>query len=620
MMTGGFYLQGGSGVGNLKVYTSSTTVITGPAPFVGEQVQVSGTGSTSTSVNASSVSQISTQTAATPVPVVTPSPVPISIPTGIVSVGGPITALISGGFTIKGMPSYGYMHIYTNSGTTYANGAPVVGQYAYVTGTGKLGYSVTANYVSQFPSAPSNVTVTGTVGAQTSYGMTLNTGSTTLPIALTSSTVVGGAPLTVGSQVSVTGTGSSTVGVVAVQIVVSAPTPPPALATPTPGPISMTHVLTGDYLGGYYGTHSISWSAAAPYLTWAQTNLADASAIAAAGIKTQDYVDPNRLQGSGDPMWAYTTNDEAAFAHTCDGTRVQYLTSAYTQYQTDPSDATYQNSFHNWTASQASQAHFDAMFEDNAGPLTEAQAFGSFSPGLPCNYSDSAWIAAGQAFDQASAVPVILNGIQAFNGSSLSQSLQLLQSTNAIGGNFEHCYSDNNAPKSYGSVWQMTENTELAVGAQKKLFECMLRNTGDGASSVDTRLYAYASFLLTYDPQSSVYWEEFGTSSGLHVFPEQQLVALNPVSATPSDVSSLQVQGGAYGREYGQCYIAGAFVGPCAVAVNPDQNFSKPFPYPQYTHTLVLSGAGVLDGGSMAANGAAPPTYLQPEQAAIVFP
>ena len=114
--------------------------------------------------------------------------------------------------------------------------------------------------------------------------------------------------------------------------------------------------------------------------------------------------------------------------------------------------------------------------------------------------------------------------------------------------------------------------------------------------------------------------EEFATPSGLHVFPESQLVALNPKVAQPSSVSGLLAQGGTYGREYADCYIAGTFAGPCAVVVNSDPSLSHAFPYPQYNHTLTLSGEGVLDGGTMSTQGAAPPLTMAPSSAAIVFP
>jgi hypothetical protein len=61
-------------------------------------------------------------------------------------------------------------------------------------------------------------------------------------------------------------------------------------------------------------------------------------------------------------------------------------------------------------------------------------------------------------------------------------------------------------------------------------------------------------------------------------------------------------------------------VGSCAVVVNSDTASPHPFPYPQYTHTLVLSGNGVLDGGAAATNGPPPPVNLPASEAAIVFP
>jgi hypothetical protein len=215
----------------------------------------------------------------------------------------------------------------------------------------------------------------------------------------------------------------------------------------------------------------------------------------------------------------------------------------------------------------------------------------------------------------------MVNGLESPNNGGPGLVLNVIGgSSNTTGGNFEHCYSDGVTPKTTGSLWTMTENTELIVNNENKLFQCMLRNLNDGAASVDARIYAYASFLMTYSPQNDIYWEEFATPSGLHVFPEEQLVALNPKVPEPSDVSALAQTGGTYGREYGACYIAGQFAGPCAVVVNPDNNSAHTFPFPQYQHTLVLSGEGVLDGGTIATNGPPPPASLASGEAAIVFP
>ncbi|HEV3152885.1 MAG TPA: hypothetical protein VGZ02_03665 [Candidatus Baltobacteraceae bacterium] len=633
MISGGFRIQAGQGVGYLHIYVNSSTVIVGPAPYVNENVEVVGTGSlTSGNITATSVTQI----ASTPLPSATPSGLPsspptppsspapsgtpIPLPTGIVSASGPISNPGTGIFTINAGANYGSMHVYTNSSTAFANGAPVSGQYALVTGTGKLGYSLTASTVALFSNQPGSASASGTVTQATAYGFLLATANGSVPIALTSNTVIGGAPLATGAAVTVNGIGAANVAIVAVQVVVAAPTPNPSMTpSPTPGPIAMTHVATADYLGGNFGqTHWAAgqWGAAAPYLTWAQTNAADSLTISSFGIKTQDYVDPNRVQ-PGDPMWGYVSGTESSFAHVCDGTRVMMGS----QYVTDPTQTTLAPQFASYVANAAAQGRFNLIFEDNAGALGAYTAYTTFTPGLPCNYTDAAWTAGEESLNQASSLPVMVNGLESPNNGGPGLVLNVIGgSSNTTGGNFEHCYSDGVTPKTTGSLWTMTENTELIVNNENKLFQCMLRNLNDGAASVDARIYAYASFLMTYSPQNDIYWEEFATPSGLHVFPEEQLVALNPKVPEPSDVSALAQTGGTYGREYGACYIAGQFAGPCAVVVNPDNNSAHTFPFPQYQHTLVLSGEGVLDGGTIATNGPPPPASLASGEAAIVFP
>jgi hypothetical protein len=152
------------------------------------------------------------------------------------------------------------------------------------------------------------------------------------------------------------------------------------------------------------------------------------------------------------------------------------------------------------------------------------------------------------------------------------------------------------------------------------MFSCQERNTADASQSTAARIYAYASFLLTYNPALDVLWEDFGTASGFHVFPEEQLVALNPTTATPASVASLVQPGGAYGRLYADCYVAGAFVGPCGIAVNSNGGASVPFPYPQFKHAMTVSGYGVADGGTLSTSGAAAPATMPALSATIAFP
>ena len=637
LIHGGFTLNPGRSCGYLHIYTSSATSLTGPAPAVGLYAEVTGTGSCFTSMAATSITlSASPPATGTPSPVpsssVRPygSPTPYSSPgppstpipyqSGSITASGPISGTFSGGFTINAGKS-GYMHIYTDSSTVFAGGTPKAGVYAQSTGTGSMVTSVTARYVALYSAAPPTITVSGTVSAAAPYGFvekasseSSSSSNSALPIVMNASTVVGGASLVTGSVVKVTGVGSRSEALLAQSIVVSRSTA--VNPTPTPGPISQKHLLTADYLGTPYGTTSIAWSQAAPYLTWAQTEWQNANAISATGIKTQLYGDPNRTQaGSGDPLY---TSDETTFAHDCSGNRVtDVLNPTVTQYVMAIGGSSMQTLFANYAAQQLGHGHYDALYEDDAGPLSDF-IYTPFSA-MPCNYSDSQWLAYSQELNHVSTVPIIFNGLELFNGTSLSGSIGLLQSSNTIGGNFEHCYSDGSQAEITGSSWEVAENTELAITAQQKLFECQLRNLNAASASIPARIYALASFLLTYNPSTSILWEEFATNSGLHVEPEEQLVALDPLAASPATVSGLVQTGGAYGRQYAQCYLAGKFVGACAVVVNPTSS-PLTFPFPQYTHTLTLSGGGVLDGGTVATNGPAPGSTVGATTGVIAFP
>ena len=637
---GGFTIESGHPCGYIHVYVNSSTTITGGSPAVGLNAQVTGAGTCATSITATSVT-LSKTTLGTGTPSPAPSssvapygsPTPYSSPgppsspipyqNNAITVSGPITGTFAGGFTVNTGATDGYLHVYTNSSTVFAGGAPKAGLYTQATGAGSMSTSITARYVALYASSPSTVTVSGTALATRPYGFmakasnaaSSSSGYTSVPIVMNASTIVGGAPLAVGASVKITGLGARNEAILAESIVVTAPSN--GSPTPTPGPILQKHLLTADYLGAPYGTTSIAWSAAAPYLTWAQTAWGSSNAIAATGIKTQLYADPNdTVAGVGDPLY---TSDESTFAHDCNGNRVTDVYAGnITQYLMAIGSPAMQTLFANYVNHVVGYgSHFDAIYEDGAGPLSE-KIYTPFSA-MPCNYSDSEWLTYGEELNQVSSVPIIFNGLDAFNGQSPSMSLGLLQSSNTIGGNFEDCYSDDTQPVMTGWQWQTIEQTELDVAAQNKLFECQLRDGSAASSSMQARIYGLASFLLTYNPLTSILWDEFATNSGFHVEPEEQLVALDPLGATPSTVAGLQQTGGSYGRQYGRCYLAGQFVGACGVVVNPNLS-AVPFPFPQYTHSLVLSGGGILDGGTVSTTGPAPGSTLPSATATIVFP
>lgn len=371
---------------------------------------------------------------------------------------------------------------------------------------------------------------------------------------------------------------------------------------------SQTHVMTGDYLGGYAGTRTVTAGQAAPVLTWAEVSIQDASNISAAGIKTLDYIDPFR-QASTDPLY---TSDETTFAHDCSSNRIPISIGSTSQYLMSPGSGDLENLINNWQAGELRTGHIDAFFYDDIDTLY------GVSP-LPCDPPASSWDSLISSFIQASAHPVVFNGY-AMN----SDSAALITLSTVLGGMVEGCYADawsGTAPYTTGSDWIRNENLQLAAAAAQKLFFCYNTPISDGSSSLALRQFVYSSFLLTYSPASSVLWEYFSTASGLHVFPETEVVPNSPLVGA-SSVSGLQSAGGAYVREYGACSINGQNAGPCAAVVNPSAASSVPFPTlsRSYGHTMAIAGYGVLDGGTVSASGPAPPSTMAPESGFVVFP
>jgi hypothetical protein len=184
----------------------------------------------------------------------------------------------------------------------------------------------------------------------------------------------------------------------------------------------------------------------------------------------------------------------------------------------------------------------------------------------------------------------------------------------------EECYANdpNGDVAQTGTSWQNVENAEIGVVGMHKVFWDYARMAGDASAETALRTYAYASFLLSYDPAYTMYQDALKTPSGFPVMPETGFVPQNPLT-TASSVAGYAQPGGAYMREFGACYYLGQFVAKCAVVVNPNPSTSVPVPTTSYSHSMVLSGYGVLDGGTVSFTGPAV-TTLGPASAAILFP
>jgi hypothetical protein len=371
-------------------------------------------------------------------------------------------------------------------------------------------------------------------------------------------------------------------------------------------PAVPTHVLTADYLGGYAGTHRVPYLAAAKWLSWAEVDANESIDIARAGIKTLNYLDPARV-AQGDPIFS---EDEAFYAHDCSGRRLRYdLRPGVRQYLTDPRSPKLARAIATHLSSYSRGTHIDAFFFDDVASLYGVD-------GSPCGYERGAWVDAFARLIESLKYPVIYSNL------ALGGTLTINRVSNAVGGMTEECYaSDGRGAAGYtsGAEWIRNENIELAMARSHKLFFCYNNARTSAEAAYRERIFVLASFLLTYDPETSVLWEYFRTPSEFHVQPEAALVALDPIVTAPSNVDALRAAGGAYVREYARCALAGAVVGPCAVVVNPDTLVPRPFPLRGYRRTLELKGSGALDGGSATVSSLPPPADLSPLTAAVAF-
>lgn len=365
------------------------------------------------------------------------------------------------------------------------------------------------------------------------------------------------------------------------------------------------HVQTADYWAGYAGTKSVPPDVTAKWLTWAETDTAGARRLDPYGVKTILYTNPYRII-PGEPMFS---NDESTFAHDCQGNRIETVGGHANQYLMSPASPKMQKLWRDYVREHVSEVHFDAIFSDDA-------VGAAYVSSQPCQYSLQSWIDAMIAAQKSVGFPVIYNALEDYDGHGVSKEIAL--NATAAGGMMEECYSQLRPDtRASGWRWYVAEQTELRMAQQRKYFFCYGRDLTPAVDAADSRLYTYASFLLTYDLSTSVLWEYYQTPSGGHVMPESQLVALDPVKRI-SNVSQLRARGGLYVREYRRCYIDGNAAGPCAAAVNPDDD-AHAFTLPGYTHTLVVWGSGVFDGGRVAANGSRPPQSVAPRSAVIAF-
>ena len=591
-----FTLNAGGSCGNVHILTNTATSWTdnGLTVTAGTAATVVGSGSCATSFTASSVTLGSSSGSGSGSPALT----------GTINSAGAST------INVEGSGSCGAVNVtYTSSTTINYNGDSLTkGTPISVWGSGSCGTSFAATTITLGSSSGSSGSplASGTINSATSSSINMHASGScgNVNVAYSSSTVIttNGYSMTAGTPIEVWGTGSCATSITATAITLGS-----GSSSSSGGTISMTHVLTADYLGGCCGTTSVSATQAATALSWAEVSPTEGNADHDAGIKTLEYLAPTR-QASTDPLY---NSNSATFSYDCSGDKITISYAGETQYLMNPASSAYETILNNWAVGQEAIGHIDAFYFDDTDDLGGVTA--------PCNVSQSTWDAENATEIADFKYPVV------FSGYSIStDSENLISGTNVLGGTIEECYgrvSQPTPPYTTGSFWTLDENLQLKAAAAGRLFFCYNNGAEAGSSSIQLRNYIYASFLLTYSQTSSVLWETFTTPSELHVFPETKVVPTEPLVAAPSSVSSLQISGGVYVREYGACYLAGSSVGRCAVVVNPSSttSYSLPSLSTTYDHTMSISGNGSLDGGSVSASGAKASSTVAPETGEVLF-
>lgn len=376
-----------------------------------------------------------------------------------------------------------------------------------------------------------------------------------------------------------------------------------------------THVQTAEYLWSKIET-STDPRTYAPYLSWAYPLYAQYAAVRAAGIKTVLYINPLMPHTHSDFDYIRLSRDyPQAQARDCQGTPVTayggtgFLLDVRSAQARALVDAVVGDYVGRVTRDGAPPSAISAVFVDNAN------SFYGVSP-MPCNFNQAAWTAAMDDALSDIPYPVIVNSLSV-HPNAVPAKVAGVRGKSVVGAMYEACFNDRQ--------WIAEETAQIDTVAELRRlhkpagpgFWCYLNGTtADAASVLPLRMYAYASFLLTYDPAYSVFQESFSTPSTFKVMPETQLVPLAPLLA-PRSIDELQTAGGGYAREYRYCYYRGAFVGACEIAVNPGSG-SVPVPNAAaYRHSAAITGAGVLDGGSVNFNDAVP-TQLGAQSAAIL--
>ncbi len=382
-----------------------------------------------------------------------------------------------------------------------------------------------------------------------------------------------------------------------------------------------THVPTAVYCCHGYANDTVSPAAAAPYVTWANTDHTGADADHAGGIKyVVEYIDVARVY-RGDRAYPLIAGGKfsGAIARNCSGQPVAttpegFMTDPYRRQTLDLLDDEISYNYN---------PAFAAYFVDDIDALRWGMRNGP-----PCR-GNVPWTEPSASLAYASLLAsvrvdaggreitpkIIMNGLNQYTDKPALHTVPLntLRPSNVIGGMCEGCFADNTPDNLKSGVeWQDDADLEIKTVRMRKIYWDYVRYIADDPRA---RLFTYASFMLAWDPRFTIYQTAYkpNTPGQLHVTPETQLVAHDPLKRGFDSIAALRDRGGTYVREYRACYFHARPIGPCAFVVNSDPT-AHPAPRLslEYGHSVTVSGGMVLEGGTVSFDGPRMPAVIAP--------
>lgn len=391
------------------------------------------------------------------------------------------------------------------------------------------------------------------------------------------------------------------------------------------------HVLTGMHelcYGSpcYHPPQAVPLREVADVLDWALADPRSTEEARRLGIRTYAYIDPS-IQYDPKHDWSpLYSEDESTFLRACDGGRATLKSGALAGFLMDLGSPSYRRRVLAYVDDNV-RGKYDALFVDDifAGHFTYATVTRP-----PCGQTYEREREATFGLWSQIGIPLIFNGLgfAPDDGRTDDHAQAALDGPGTIGGMYEYCLTapsdatDHTVKKKrVDGAWRSTQNSHLQTIARGKMFLCYSASDtpGDTPAGIDERAYIFASFLLVYRPALSVLELNAATARRrVSVFPEETVVAVDPVRPQPADVEALRRPSGVYVREYAHCYLRGEAAGPCAAVVNPSGSRTAEVGVRGYTHAVAMHGGAIPDGGTVSIQ-APVPSVLPPASGTVVF-